>query len=507
MSNVLEMRGITKRFPGVLANDHADFSLRRGEVHVLLGENGAGKTTLMNILYGLIQPDEGEISINGRQAQIHSPVDALSQGVGMVHQHFMLVPNMTVAENVVIGQEPRRGPLLALDRVTQKIRQLSREFGLDLEPDRYIWQLSTGEQQRVEIFKVLYRGADILILDEPTSVLSPPEIEALFRILKSLVKAGKSIILITHKLNEVLSISDRVTVMRRGQVQGTVDTDQIDQKQLANMLVGRDVVFPVARQHKAPGEVAAVLEHLEVLGDYGKSAVSDFNLELRAGEIVGIAGVDGNGQSELIEAIVGLRPIHAGRLLLQGADISGSPAWRRIDAGLRYVPADRRRRGVAPELSIAENAAIKNYRSPPYSVHGILYPGVIRKFAARLVEEYDIRCASIDTLVGTLSGGNMQKLLLAREAAENSRLLVVEHPTQGLDIGAIEFVRKVLLDKRDEGTAILLISADLDEVLELSDRVIVMYEGAAVYTCSHEEIDREHIGLAMAGLNLERTRG
>ena len=507
MSNVLEMRGITKRFPGVLANDHADFSLRKGEVHVLLGENGAGKTTLMNILYGLLQPDEGTISINGQPVQIHSPVDALSHGVGMVHQHFMLVPNMTVAENVVIGREPRRGPLLALDQVTQQIRKLSRDFGLDLEPDRYIWQLSTGEQQRVEIFKVLYRGADILILDEPTSVLSPPEIEALFKILRSLVAAGKSIILITHKLNEVLSISERVTVMRRGQVQGTVDTDQIDQKQLANMLVGRDVVFPVARQQKAPGDVAAAFEHLEVLGDYGKNAVSDFNLELRAGEIVGIAGVDGNGQSELIEAIVGLRPVHAGRLLLGGEDITASPAWRRIDAGLRYVPADRKQRGVAPELTIAENSAIKNYRSAPYSTHGILHPDVIRKFAARLVEEYDIRCESIDTVVGTLSGGNMQKLLLAREASENSRLLVVEHPTQGLDIGAIEFVRRMLLDKRDEGTAILLISADLDEVLELSDRVIVMYEGAAVHTCSHEAIDRETIGLAMAGLSVERTRG
>ena len=501
MSNILEMQNITKRFPGVLANDRASFQLQRGEIHVLLGENGAGKTTLMNILYGLLQPDEGEIRINGEAVRIHSPLDALAHGVGMVHQHFMLVPNMTVAENVAIGKEPRKGPFLNLEQVSRRIRELSQEFGLDLDPNRYIWQLSAGEQQRVEIFKVLYRGADILILDEPTSVLSPPEIEALFKILRSFVKAGKSIILITHKLNEVLSISDRVTVMRRGQVQGTVQTDQIDKKQLANMLVGHDVVLPVARQQAVRETVVASLRGVQVQGDYGKPAVSGFDLDLHAGEIVGIAGVDGNGQSELVEAIVGLRKISAGTLTIGGRDLTDSPAWKRIDAGLRYVPADRKRRGVVPDLSIADNAAIKNYRMAPYSKRGVLQPETIRKFAGRLVEEYDIRCESINTQVGTLSGGNMQKLLLAREASENSALLVVEHPTQGLDIGAIEIVRKALLDKRDEGTAILLVSADLDEVLELSDRVVVMYEGAAVQECRHEEINREAIGLAMAGLS------
>ena len=501
MRNILEMQNITKRFPGVLANDRASFQLQRGEIHVLLGENGAGKTTLMNILYGLLQPDEGEIRINGEAVKIHSPLDALAHGVGMVHQHFMLVPNMTVAQNVAIGKEPRKGPFLDLEQVSRRIRELSQEFGLDLDPNRYIWQLSAGEQQRVEIFKVLYRGADILILDEPTSVLSPPEIEALFKILRSFVKAGKSIILITHKLNEVLSISDRVTVMRRGQVQGTVQTDQIDKKQLANMLVGHDVVLPVARQQAVRETVVASLRGVQVQGDYGKPAVSGFDLDLHAGEIVGIAGVDGNGQSELVEAIVGLRKISAGTLTIGGRDLTDSPAWKRIDAGLRYVPADRKRRGVVPDLSIADNAAIKNYRMAPYSKRGVLQPEAIRKFAGRLVEEYDIRCESINTQVGTLSGGNMQKLLLAREASENSALLVVEHPTQGLDIGAIEFVRKALLDKRDEGTAILLVSADLDEVLELSDRVVVMYEGAAVQECRHEEINREAIGLAMAGLS------
>lgn len=500
MGNVLEMRNITKRFPGVLASDKVDFELRQGEIHVLLGENGAGKSTLMNIAYGLIQPDEGDISINGKPVKIHSPMDALTHGVGMVHQNFMLVPNMTVSENVAIGKEPRRGMLLDLEEVKQKIKQFSQEFGLDLDPDRYIWQLSAGEQQRVEIFKALYRGADILILDEPTAVLSPPEIEALFKILRSFVKAGKSIILITHKLHEIMGISDRVTVMRRGQVQGTVDTDQIDKKQLANMLVGRDVVFPVARQQAEVGGVAASMKQVQVQGDHGKAAVLNFSLDVHAGEIVGIAGVDGNGQSELIEAIVGLRDIQSGSLSIGGEDVTRQPAFKRIDAGLKYVPADRKGRGVAPDLSIVENSVMKNYRAAPYSAHGILRPDAIRRFAASLVKKYDVRCASIDTLVGTLSGGNMQKLLFARETSDNPRLLVVEHPTQGLDIGAIEYVRKILLDKRDEGTAILLISADLDEVLELSDRVVVMYEGAAVHECRREEIDREIIGMAMAGM-------
>lgn len=501
MNNVLEMRAITKRFPGVLANDRVDFALREGEIHVLLGENGAGKTTLMNILYGLIEPDEGEIKINGQTVKIATPTDALAHGVGMVHQHFMLVPNMTVAENVVIGKEPRRGPFLDLEQAAQKIRDFSRDFGLDLDPNRQIWQLSAGEQQRVEIFKALYRGADILILDEPTSVLSPPEIEALFEILKSFTKAGKSIILITHKLNEITSISDRVTVMRRGAVQGTVNTSEINRKQLANMLVGRDVVFPVARGQGTLGAVAASMQNLQVQGDHGKAAVSNFNLEVHGGEIVGIAGVDGNGQSELVEAIVGLRAIKSGRLMISGKDVTQSPAWKRIDAGLKYVPADRKKKGVALDLSIADNAVMKNYRRAPYSERNILKPHVIRQFARSLVEKYDVRCASIDTPVGTLSGGNIQKLLLARESCEDSCLLVAEHPTQGLDVGAIEYVRKVLLDKRDEGAAILLVSADLDEVLELSDRVVVMYEGAAVYECRQEEIDREKIGLAMAGLN------
>jgi len=500
MSNVLEMHGITKRFPGVLANDKADFELRQGEIHVLLGENGAGKTTLMNILYGLLQPDEGEIVIGGKKVTITSPADALNSGVGMVHQHFMLVSTMTVAENIAIGKEPRKGVLLDRKTMAREVRELSGKFGLDLDPERYIWQLSSGQQQRVEIFKALYRGADILILDEPTSVLSPPEIASLFTILRGFAKAGKSIILITHKLQEVLEISDRVTVMRKGRVQGTVNTKEIDKKQLAAMLVGHDVEFTLERNPLRLGPVQASLEGLTVTGDHGKNAVTDFTLSLRAGEIVGIAGVDGNGQSELVEAIVGLRPTVSGKLILDGKNMTGTSAWKRIDAGLRYVPAGRKTRGVDVGLSVSDNAALKVYRSRPYSKRGVLKKNVLREFAKGLVEEYDVRCSSLDTKVETLSGGNCQKLLLARETAGAFRLLLVEHPTQGLDVGAISYVRRRLLEKRDEGAAILLISADLDEVLELSDRVVVMYEGRAVYSCDHDSIDREAIGLAMAGL-------
>jgi simple sugar transport system ATP-binding protein len=500
MTLELEMRGITKRFPGILANDRVNFELRQGEIHALLGENGAGKTTLMNILYGLIRPDEGEILIKGKAVKISSPLDALPKGVGMVHQHFMLVPTMTVVENVVIGHEPTRGPLLQLEKAARRIRQLSAEFGLGVEPDRPTWQLSIGEQQRVEILKVLYRGAEILILDEPTAVLTPPEVEGLFKILRAMVDNGKSIIFITHKLNEVMTISDRVTVMRRGSVQGTWETPKIDQRTLANLLVGRAVTFAAHRHPAYTGEVVASLQRIWVSGPHNKPAVVDFSLDLRAGEIVGIAGVDGNGQSELAEAITGLKPLQRGTLILQGTDLSQAPVWERIAAGIMHIPADRKKRGLALDLSLVQNAAMKNHRSPPYSLHGILQHRTIRTFAAGLVKDYDIRSRSIDGIAGTLSGGNLQKLLLARKTAEKPVLLIAEQPTRGLDIGASEFVKHLLQDKRDEGTAVLLISADLDEVLELADRIVVMYEGGIQYAFRHEDIDREKIGLAMAGV-------
>lgn len=500
VTKVLEMHGITKQFPGVLANDHVDFDLRKGEIHALLGENGAGKTTLMNILFGFLQPDEGGIHLDNKLIRMQSPRDAIANGVGMVHQHFMLEPTMTVAENVVIGSEPTWGPFLQMQHAVKYIEKVSADYQLYVDPHRCIWQLSVGEQQRVEIVKVLYRGADILILDEPTSVLTPTEVDGLFNILRSMAKAGKSIIFITHKLNEVMNLCGRVTVMRKGKIQGTMKTSSTNEKQLANMLVGRDVIFSVARTKAVLGDVVSSLENVNVLGDYDKLAVVDFNLELHSGEIVGIAGVDGNGQSELAEAVTGLKQIRSGKISIRGEDISNSPIWKRIDKGLMYVPADRKKRGLAQDLTITQNIAMKNHRYKPYSQRGILQHDAIRNLTERLVPEYDIRTKSIDTIAGTLSGGNLQKLLLARETAENPLILIAEHPTRGLDIGATEYVRELLLKKRDEGTAVLLISADLDEVLMLSDRILVMYEGAIVHQCRHEEIDREKIGLAMAGL-------
>jgi general nucleoside transport system ATP-binding protein len=496
---ILEMRNITKRFPGVLADDRVNFDLRQGEIHALLGENGAGKSTLMNILFGLLQPDQGEIYIRGQLCKIHSPSGALALGVGMVHQHFMLVPTMTVLENVVLGAEPTSGPFLSLEKAAVRIRKLSTSFGLGIDPNRCIWQLSVGEQQRVEILKVLYRGADILILDEPTSVLTATEVEALLGILQSLIEQGKSIVFITHKLKEVMRICHRVTVMRRGAVQGTLFTDQTNEKQLANLLVGRDIVLSELQGKSEDTRVVVSLDKVSVKGDMGKLAVTGFSVDLHAGEILGIAGVDGNGQAELAEAIAGLRKLVSGRINLFEKDITSLSPWKRIDRGIMYIPADRKKRGVAPDLSIEKNSVLKNHRTRPFSLYGILQAEVIRKFARQLVKEYDVRAHSIDTLAGTLSGGNLQKLIVARELSGNPHLLVAEHPTHGLDIGAIEYVRNLLLSERKKGTAILLISSDLDEILALSDRILVMYEGEIVYQCTREEIDREKIGLAMAG--------
>jgi simple sugar transport system ATP-binding protein len=507
MAPVLELQGITKRFPGVVANDGTDFDLHEGEVHALLGENGAGKTTLMKVVYGLLRADAGEIRIRGKPVQIRSPLDALAHGLGMVHQHFMLVPTMTVTENIMLGQERTRGPLLSYTRAENQIRELSAEYGLAIPPRRPVSELSVGEQQRVEILKVLYRGAEILILDEPTAVLTPPEAEALFQTLESMVQRGKSVIFISHKLKEVMRISDRVTVLRHGKVQGTLDSAETSEKELARMMVGRDVVFTVSRRRKEAGELVASLEKVCVLSDQGQVVLEDVDLQLSAGEIVGVAGVDGNGQAELAQVLTGLRPIASGKVFIRGEDMTVATVRQRIEAGLMYVPADRNSLGAALALSLVANAALKNHRKSPYSQHGILQHRTIRAFAKQLIEEYDIRCPSVDVPAGTLSGGNLQKLILARETISRPSLLVVEHPTRGLDVGATEYVRKLLIDQSNAGTAILLISADLDEVLALNDRVVVMYEGAIVYGCINEAIDRERIGMAMAGLHHESSEG
>jgi simple sugar transport system ATP-binding protein len=496
------MVGITKCFPGIIANEGVDFELRQGEIHALLGENGAGKTTLMNILYGLYKPDEGQIFIHGQEMRIHSPHDALAAGIGMVHQRLKQVPTLTVTENITLGMELTRGPFLQRKEAVLKIEQISRDFGIDVSPNKKIVDLSVGERQRVEILKVLYRGAEILILDEPTSVLTPPEVEPLFATLRSMVKRGKSIIFISHKLKEVKAITDRVTVLRRGKLIQTVDTAPTSEKQLAQMMVGRDVLLQVERpaQDSQAVKPMAILKHVHVQGSFGHMAVKNVDLEINRGEILCIAGVDGNGQSELAEAISGIVPLQEGHILLDGQDLSKADTRIRLEAGIWYIPADRNHRGAATELSILKNIVLKHHQWKPYSRYGVLSKKAIDDLGCRLVGEFDVRCSSVQDKAGTLSGGNLQKLIIGRETLSRPKLLIAEQPTQGLDISAIEAVRKLLLEQRQEGAAVLLISADLDEVLALADRIAVMYEGRIVYQCRREVVDMDRLGMAMAGM-------
>jgi general nucleoside transport system ATP-binding protein len=503
VTKVLELKKITKRFPGVLACDHVDFDLQKGEIHALLGENGAGKTTLMNILYGFLHPDEGEIRVQGKICHIESPHIALTHGIGMVHQHFMLVPTMTVADNIVLGQEITNGPFLRQKETIKIIEELSIKYDLDVKPQHGIWQLSVGEQQRVEILKVLYRGAEILILDEPTATLTLQETEALFKILRTMAESGKSIIFISHKLEEVMQISDHITVLRRGKVIGTVNTHEINETDLACMMVGREVVLRVSRhdheQETAEKKIAASLENISVAGRYNQLALTDITLDIYAGEILGVAGVDGNGQAELAELLAGLRQAQDGIISIQGKTVHDSDPCQRFDAGVSYIPAERKTHGAVLTLPIYINFVLKNHRCTPFSRQGIFDHRSIRSYAETQVREFDIRCPSIDAPAGTLSGGNLQKLILAREISANPTLLVAEQPTRGLDVGAIEYVRQLLLKQRDKGVAVLLISADLDEILAISDRVIVLYEGRIVFNQKNENLERENIGLAMAG--------
>ena len=501
MTAVLELVNITKHFPGVLANDHINIDLQEGEVLALLGENGAGKTTLMNILYGLLRPDEGEIRVRGQRCRIDSPSDAIAQGIGMVHQHFMLVPTLTAAENIVLGREPVWGPFLKRGEATQRIQRLSEDYRLNVNPGARVWQLSVGEQQRVEILKVLYRGAEILVLDEPTASLTPQEASHFFDILRSMVQRGKSIIFISHKLEEVMAISNRITVLRRGKVIGTVDRRDASEAELACMMVGRDVVLRVSGEHRAHvrKEAVASLRNASVVGSYGTYALRGVSLDLYPGEILGVAGVDGNGQTELAEVLAGLRPLAEGEMCVDGRRVPAGDARQQMELGVFYVPAERKKRGAVMNLPLHVNAILKSHHAPPYSRKGILNHRAIRTFTEEQTRHYDIRCASIDVAAGTLSGGNLQKLILAREISSGPRILVAEQPTRGLDVGAIEYVRRLLLEQREKGTAILLISADLDEILALSDRIIVLYAGKVAYECENNGVSRETLGLAMGG--------
>jgi general nucleoside transport system ATP-binding protein len=496
---VLEMRGITKRFPGIVANDAVDFDLRSGEVHALLGENGAGKSTLMNILYGLYTPDEGEILVKGKPVTMESPRAAIANGIGMVHQHFMLIPVMSVAENIVLGEEPRHdGILLDYDKAEQRVAELARSFKFSIDPRSLVQSLSVGTQQRVEILKALYRSADILILDEPTGVLTPQEAKELFEILRTLTREGMAVIFISHKLDEVLQISDRITTLRRGKVVDTVPREGATEEGLATMMVGREVLLRVDKKPAQPQEPVLVVENLSVNDDRGLPAVRDVSFEVRAAEIVGVAGVDGNGQSELIDALTGLRKPESGRVVVGGDDVTSTSARDHLDEGVGHIPEDRQRRGLVLEFTLAENLALFAYRQPPVSRYGWLSPRRMVERAKGLLTAYDVRGGGPQTRAAALSGGNQQKVVLAREVERDPQVLIAAQPTRGLDVGAIEFVHRRLVEERDEGRAILLVSFELEEVLSLSDRILVVYEGRIVGEYP-PTATQEELGLAMVG--------
>ena len=501
---LLELSGITKRFPGIVANDHVDFDLAKGEVHALLGENGAGKSTLMNILYGLYHPDEGEIRLNGQPLRIDSPRAAIDSGIGMVHQHFMLIPVMTVAENIVLGVEPHSGPFLDLDTAEERVRDLSQRFGLAVRPEARVDSISVGMQQRVEILKALFRGAEILILDEPTAVLTPQEAEELFAIVRSLQAEGKSIIFISHKLGEVLAIADRITVLRRGKAIETIPRAGATEEGLARLMVGREVLLRVEKKPAEPGEPLLTVEDLRVLEDRGLECVRGISFEVRAGEIVGIAGVDGNGQSELIEAITGLRKPESGRIVARGRDMTGEGARECLEAGLGHIPEDRQLRGLVLDFTLAENIALHDFREPPDSKWGWLFPKRIIARAKKLLTEFDVRGGGPQTPAAALSGGNQQKVVVAREVSRDPSILVAAQPTRGLDVGAIEFVHRRLVTEQEEGRAILLVSFELDEILSLSDRILVLYEGRIVGEYGRD-VSEEELGIAMTGARREEV--
>ncbi len=502
MAPILELRGITKRFPGVLANDHIDLTLNQGEIHALLGENGAGKTTLMNILYGLYQPDEGEIIVRGKPITVHSPSDAIAAGIGMVHQHFMLVPVFTVTENVMLGDETTRpGGILDRRAVAARIREISGQYRLEVDPDSYVRDLPVGVQQRVEIIKLLYREADILILDEPTAVLTPQEADELFKIMRYLVEQGKSIIFITHKLREVMEVADRITVIRRGRVVGSVTPAEADQSTLAEMMVGRAVELEVDKTPAQPGETVLRVENLVVLDERHQVAVDGVSFEVRAGEIFGVAGVQGNGQTELVRALTGLAPVHQGKIILDGHDISNAPPRKITELGSAHVPEDRQRDGLVLSFPVADNLVLNTYYLPPFAKGVVLQEKDIIQNANRLIQEFDIRTPGPLVLAGSLSGGNQQKVIVAREFSRPIRLLIASQPTRGLDVGSVEYIHRRLIQKRDEGCAVLLVSSELDEIMQLADRIAVMYRGKIVDILPAEEATKEGVGLLMAGVH------
>ncbi len=499
MSLVIEMKGIGKSFPGVRANDDINLDIKKGEIHVLLGENGAGKSTLMNILYGLYTPDEGEIFVKGKAVKITNPNVAISLGIGMVHQHFMLVPPFTVAENIVLGSEPKKGIRLDLDKAIKDVKELSNKYELHVDPYAKIQDISVGMQQRVEILKTLYRGAEILILDEPTAVLTPQEIEELSIILKNLVKEGKSIILITHKLKEVMAMSDVVTIIRRGKVIDTLLTSETNIEELAEKMVGRKVNLTVEKKEAKLGENVLQVKGIKAFDNRGLEAVKGVSFEVKSGEILGIAGVDGNGQNELVQTITGLRKATEGELFINDENITNKSPKEIIEAGVGYIPEDRHNRGLILNFSLSENAILGDHRSKAFKQRFGLDYRKIREYSRKLIKEFDIRTPNEKVYARALSGGNQQKLIIAREFDREPSLLVASQPTRGLDVGAIEYVHKRLLEQRDKGKGILLVSLELDEILSLSDRIAVMYDGGIVGIVDAKDATEIELGIMMAG--------
>ncbi|MCP1164928.1 MULTISPECIES: ABC transporter ATP-binding protein [Bacillus] len=499
MEYVIEMNNITKVFPGIVANDDITLQVKQGEIHALLGENGAGKSTLMNVLFGLYQPEQGEIKIKGNPVKITNPNIANDLGIGMVHQHFMLVHNFTVTENIILGNEPKKNGKIAVEEAAKEIKQLSEQYGLAVDPHAKIEDISVGMQQRVEILKTLYRGAEILIFDEPTAVLTPQEIHELIQIMKKLVQEGKSIILITHKLKEIMEVCDRCTIIRKGKGIGTVDVAETDEHKLAELMVGRQVNFKTAKIEAKPMEEVLSIANLIVHDTRKLPAVKGLDLTVRAGEIVGIAGIDGNGQSELIEAITGLRKVESGSIAIKGKEITNWPVRRITEEGIGHIPEDRHKHGLVLDFSVRDNIVLQTYYKNPFSKKGILNFSKITEKAKALIEQFDVRTPGEHTLARALSGGNQQKAIIAREVDRNPDLLIAAQPTRGLDVGAIEFIHKKLIEQRDNGKAVLLLSLELDEILNVSDRVAVIYEGKIVAIVDAKETNEQQLGLLMAG--------
>lgn len=501
MDYVVEMVNIRKEFPGIVANDNITLQIKPGEIHALLGENGAGKSTLMSILFGLYQPDRGSIKIRGREVNISNPNIANALGIGMVHQHFKLVHNFTVTENIILGMEPKRGLVVQLKAAAARIKDLSERYGLNVDPDARIEDISVGMQQRVEILKMLYRNAEVLIFDEPTSVLTPQEVQELMKIMRNLISEGKSIILITHKLREIKAIADRCTIIRRGKLIGTVEVATTTEAQMAEMMVGRAIAFRVAKEKREPGPVILKVQNLTVRNNRKTIGLKDFSIQVRAGEILGIAGVEGNGQTELVEAITGLRKSESGQIYLKGIEITNLPVRDRIRSGMAYIPEDRHKHGLILDYSIAENLILKSYYREPYSKKTLLNREAIRQHAAKVMAEFDVRSGQGgESRARSLSGGNQQKAIVGREIDLDPDLLIAVQPTRGLDVGAIEYIHKRLVEQRDKGKAVLLVSLEFDEILNLSDRIAVIYNGELVGIVDGAAANENEIGLMMAGV-------